>query len=129
MTKSHGPTTILVIEDEAEIRRFISMVLEFEGYRVIQAINGEDGLRLVKNKHIALVLLDLQLPIINGWSILARLQSDPVVSTIPVVIITASDVVSQRDKALNMGAVDYLAKPMSAAILRNTVLRVLRYND
>lgn len=125
MTKRHEKKTILVIEDEAEIRHFISRVLELEGYRPLQAADGEEGLELVKTKYLDAVLLDLQLPGIDGWSVIAELKGDPAVATIPVVILTASDVVSQRDRALSMGAADYLVKPITASTLAETVRRIL----
>jgi DNA-binding response OmpR family regulator len=103
----------------------MSRVLELEGYNVLQAVDGKEGLGLAKRECIALVLLDLKLPKIDGWSVLAKLKGDPAVSKIPVVLITASDVESQRDRALNMGATDYLTKPLGSAILCEIVTRIL----
>ena len=118
--------TILIIEDEAEVRNFASRVLELEGYRVLQAENGDIGLRLVRKSRVALVLLDLRLPGRDGWAVLEQLKDDPKLSSIPVVMFTASAALAQRDKALNMGAIDYLVKPLSAARLKEVVAHSLR---
>ena len=126
MNKIRERKTVLVIEDEAEVRHIISHILELEGYRVLQAEDGDEGLRLAKDNSIALVLLDLRLPGLDGWSVLQELKSEPAVSAIPVVLTTAEDDASQRDRALSMGAADYLPKPLSAANLRESVTRILR---
>ena len=118
--------TVLVIEDEADIRSFASRVLELEGYRVLQAENGDEGLRLVRESRIVLVLLDLRLPDCDGWSVLEQLRSEPELSLIPVVVFTASAALSQKGRALAAGAIDYLVKPLSAAALRKAIARILR---
>jgi len=125
MTKQGEKKTILVVEDEAEIRNFISRVLEFEGYHALEAEDGDEGLRLLRGGNIALVLLDLSLPSRDGWSVIAEMKGEPELSAIPIIVITASAGVSQRGRALSMGAVDYMVKPLSAASLRETVNRIL----
>jgi CheY-like chemotaxis protein len=99
MARKHRTETVLIIEDEADIRTFASRVLELEGYRILQAENGDTGLRLVRETQVALVLLDLQLPERNGWAVLAELKSDAALSAIPVIMFTASAAVAQRDRA------------------------------
>ena len=117
---------ILIIEDEAEVRNFASRVLELEGYRVLRAEDGDEGLRLVREeRRIALVLLDLKLPGDDGWMVLKQLKKEPELSSIPVIVFTASVAEPQRMRASAMGA-DYLAKPLSAASLRKSVARILR---
>ena len=124
--KKRETKTVLIIEDEADIRNFASRVLELEGYRVLQAADGDEGLVLARENRIALILLDLRLPGHDGWVVLTELKSDPALSTIPVVVFTASAEAAQRDRALSMGAADYLVKPLSAASLRESVSRILR---
>ena len=119
--------TVLIIEDEAEVRNFASRVLELEGYRVLQAEDGYEGLRSMREeRRIALVLLDLKLPVDDGWAVLKQLKKEPELSLIPVIVFTASVAEPQRNRALAMGAADYLVKPLSAASLRKSVARVLR---
>jgi len=128
VAKKHEGKTILVIEDEPEVCNFASRVLEFEGYNVLQTEDGDSGLRLVRQNDCALVLLDLRLPGRDGWAVLEEMKADPELHTIPVVVFTASAAISQRERALSMGAADYLIKPVSAASLSKTIARVLDRN-
>ena len=121
MSKGCHKKIVLVIEDEANVRTFASRVLELEGYRVLQAENGDEGFRLVRESQVNLIVLDLKLPGLDGWLVLEQLKNAPELSSIPVVVFTASAAVSQREKALRMGAVDYLVKPVSTARLREAV--------
>jgi len=126
MTRTHETKTILVIEDEAEVRNFTCRVLELEGYRVLQAWDTEEGMRMLRDGQTSLVLLDLTLPRRDGWAVLEQMKSEPGLSSIPVIVFTASAGVSQRDRALSMGAADYLVKPISANGLKDSVAHVLR---
>ncbi len=126
MSKKYQVRTVLVIEDEANIRNFASRVLDLEGYRVLQAENDYEGLRLVRESQIDLILLDLKLPGVDGRLVLEQLKNDPELSSIPVVVFTASAAASQREKALKMGATDYLIKPVGATSLKEAVARSLR---
>ena len=127
MVKKRKIETILIIEDEAEVRNFASRVLELEGYHILQAKDSEMGVMLVKEGPVSLVLLDLRLTEHNGWEVLEQIKSEPGLSEIPVIVFTASAEVSPREKAFEMGATDYLVKPLSAAKLRRTVARALSW--
>ena len=126
MPKKRETKIILVIEDETDVRNFAVRVLELEGYWALQAEDSDTGLRLARENQVALVLLDLRLPGYDGWAVLEELQSDPELSAIPVIVFTASARITQREKAIRMGAADYLIKPLSAARLRKAVARILR---
>jgi CheY-like chemotaxis protein len=125
MAKRRETKRILVIEDEADVLTFASRVLKLEGYPVLQAEDGDEGLRLAREKECALVLLDLRLPTIDGWDVLEQLKNEAELSAIPVVVFTASAAASERERAFSMGAVDYLVKPLSAADLRASIARAL----
>ena len=127
MTKKHKKEVILVIEDETDVRDFASRVLELEGYHVLQAEDGDGGIGIMLENPVALVLLDLHLPERDGWSVLVEMKNKPVLAIIPVVVFTASAGLPQRERALGMGAIDYLVKPLSAASLRKTVARILHH--
>ena len=127
MAKKRKAKTVLIIEDEADVRNFASRVLELEGYHVLRAEDGNKGIGLVRENHVSLVLLDMRLPGRNGWSVLAQVKSEPALSAIPVVVLTASAGIRQQDKAFSMGAADYMVKPLSAASLRETVARILQH--
>ena len=125
MSNKHEAETILVIEDEVDVRNFVSRVLELEGYRTLQAEDGNQGIKIARKNSLALILLDLRLPERDGWSVLAEMKEDAVLSAIPVVVLSASAETAQRERAFSEGAVDYLVKPISAASLRETVTRIL----
>jgi DNA-binding response OmpR family regulator len=125
MTRKSRSKTVLIIEDEADIRNFIARVLELEGYRVLEAGDGTRGMEIIRENTVALVLLDLRLPGPDGWSILREIKRNPELSTIPVVVLTAIAEAIQRKKTLRMGATSYLIKPLSAHSLSRAVASVL----
>ena len=125
MAKTYAIKTVLVIEDEANVRKFACRVLELEGYHVLQAENDEEGMRLMRASQISLVLLDLRLPGHDGWSILEQMKNESALSAIPVIVFTASAGTPQQERAFSMGAADYLVKPLSAANLKKAVTHVL----
>ena len=96
-------------------------MLELEGYRVLQIENGDEGLRLVRESQVDFIVLDLKLPSDDGWVVLQQLKNDPELLSVPVIVFTASAAVSHREKALKMGATDYLVKPVSAGRLSKAV--------
>ncbi len=126
MAKKREAKAILIIEDEADIRSFVSRVLELEGYCTFKAKDSSEGIKMAREMPVALILLDLFLSGHDGWSVLTEMKSEPALSAIPVVVFTASAEISQRERAHDMGAADYLVKPISAAELRETVARILR---
>jgi len=125
MIKSPEDNTVLIIEDDADIRTFARRVIELEGYICLQAETGDEAFRLIREKNVNLVLLDLRLAEENGWLILAQLKSNKETASIPVILFTASFGEQQRASALEMGAADYLVKPLSANVLKDAVARFL----
>lgn len=121
----HPGTTVLIIEDEADIREFVSRVVELEGYRVLKAANGKTGLDLLQEHRVGLILLDLLLPDLDGWTILRNIKTNPAFLHIPVIVLTAIAESKQRDKTIKMGASRYLVKPLSAHSLSVAVTGVL----
>jgi two-component system response regulator AdeR len=124
-TRQGRAKVILIIEDEADIRNFVSRVLELEGYQVLQAGDGKTGMEIIKENSIDLVLLDLRLPELDGWSILRQMKHTPEFSQIPVVALTAIAESGQRRRTLRMGATQYLIKPLSAHSLSKTIADIL----
>jgi CheY-like chemotaxis protein len=117
--------TILIIEDEIEIRNFIARVLELEGYKVLAASDGISGMNIIRDNPVSLVMLDLRLPGLDGWSILREIKRNQESSRIPVVVLTAIAETTQRKRTLRMGAASYLIKPLSAHSLSRAVASVL----
>jgi DNA-binding response OmpR family regulator len=121
----HETLTVLIIEDDTDILNFTSRVLEMEGYQVLRASDGRTGLEIVREKPVSLVLLDLRLPELDGWSVLREMKQDVELARIPVVVLTAIAEPTQRRKTLNMGAIRYLVKPLSVNNLSRAVADTL----
>jgi DNA-binding response OmpR family regulator len=104
------PKTILIIEDDKFLRELMAQKLVKEGYEVSEAVDGEEGIKKVKEENPALVLLDLILPGIDGFEVLTTMKDDPVLSQIPVIILSNLGQRDDVEKGLKLGAVDYLIK-------------------
>lgn len=104
------PKTILIIEDDRFLRELIVRKLLGEGFNVCEAIDGENGLKKVREEKPDLVLLDLILPGIDGFEVLTRIKQDSALSLIPVMILSNLGQKEEVDKGLNLGAIDYLVK-------------------
>src|SRR5437868_1384193 len=118
--------TILVVDDELNIAELIELYLTREGFRVVKAATGEDGVRAVAEHRPRLVVLDVGLPDIDGLEVCRRLRRT---STIPVIFLTARDGEVDRVLGLELGADDYVTKPFSPAELVARVKAVLRRAD
>ncbi len=118
--------TIVVVDDEPNIADLVDLYLRREGYRVVKAATGADGLRAVADHRPRLVVLDVGLPDIDGLEVCRRLRAG---STIPVIFLTARDMEIDRVLGLELGADDYVTKPFSPAELVARVKAVLRRSD
>jgi DNA-binding response OmpR family regulator len=124
MKNSQKRNTILIVDDDPDVRRFASRLLELEGYQVMQAATEKETFQLLRDNDISLVLLDIKLAENNGWMILKKIKEDKKTASIPVMAFTASFGEQQRHRAIAMGAADYLVKPLSARVLKEAVGRV-----
>lgn len=114
---------ILVIEDEGKIRRFIRANLQVSNYTVITACDGEEGLNLYEQHLPDLILLDLMLPTVDGFSLLSKIRD---YSSVPIIIITAKGSSTDVIKGLELGADDYVIKPFDVNELLARIRAVLR---
>ena len=114
-----GGDTVLVIDDDDNAREILARGLAKEGFRVLRAASGEEGLKVAREQHPDVITLDILMPGMDGWAVLKVLKSDPKVAEIPVVLITMVD---GRDMGKALGAADYLPKPIDrerlSAVLR-----------
>ncbi len=101
---------ILIIEDDKFLRELIVKKLVKEGYEISEAVDGEEGVKKVKEEKPDLVLLDLILPGIDGFEVLSRTKEDPALSQIPVIILSNLGQKEDVERGLGLGAVDYLIK-------------------
>jgi two-component system cell cycle response regulator DivK len=116
---------ILVVEDNDKNRKLVRDVLTAKGYRLLEAETGEEGLRLANEQRPELVLMDIQLPGIDGIETLRRLRADAATATIPVVAVTASAMTQDRQKILAAGFDAYQSKPLSIRPFLELVREVL----
>ncbi|MET0594658.1 MAG: response regulator [Polyangiaceae bacterium] len=107
-----SPGNILIVEDDDDIREALTQILELEGYVVREAVNGREALELTaKGPTPDLILLDLMMPVMDGWQFRAEQLKDPVLSKVPVVVISADAGV--HEKVTTFGAAAVLPKPIS----------------
>lgn len=116
---------ILVAEDRPASLELIRTVLESAGYEVIDAMDGQDALYKAGANSVDLVLLDLQMPKIDGFGVVRQLRNDPKFDNIPIVALTASAMQGDRERALGAGFSSYIAKPINLAALRSEIERLL----
>jgi DNA-binding response OmpR family regulator len=116
-------STILLVDDEDAVRRLLTFPLEREGYSVVQAVDGEEALRLFGERSVDLVVLDLMLPKLDGLEVCKRLRAT---STVPIIMLTARDDELDKVIGLELGADDYITKPFSIREFRSRVRALLR---
>ena len=121
--ESTAPQVILVVDDEARMRRFIRMNLELEGYQVVEAENGIEALDQIRKYTPDLVIMDVMMPEMDGFETLGMLRE---ISTVPVVLLTVRSEEEDITRGLNLGADDYITKPFSPRELNSRVAAVLR---
>jgi CheY-like chemotaxis protein len=105
-------TTILIVEDNEMNRDMLSRRLERKGYKVLIAVDGEQGVAVARANAPDLVLMDMSLPVVDGWEATRRLKADDRLKHIPVIALTAHAMANDRDKAMEAGCDDYDTKPI-----------------
>lgn len=105
------PVTVLMIDDESNARKMAKLLLEREGFRVVTAANGEEGLILAKVEQPSVILLDLMMPKMNGHETLRRLRDDQDTNHIPVIMVTAKGTEHDIATSFRLGAVFHIEKP------------------
>ncbi len=117
---------ILIIDDEKDLVKLVKEILELEDFEVSDAYDGEEGLRKAISEMPDLILLDIKMPGLNGFQVLERLKTDKTISHIPVVMLTTSVLRQDRDKAFDLGAVDYVIKSLAGFELGERIRKILR---
>ena len=109
---------ILVVDDDATVRELVERHLERAGFAVVTARGGQEGLRLVRELRPAAVTLDIMMPDLDGWTVLAAIKGDPALAAIPVVLMS---IVDEKNRGYALGAADYLVKPVDRTKLVETL--------
>src|SRR6476659_8300933 len=126
--KRRAPTAmskVLLVEDNEMNRDMLSRRLVRRGYEVVIAVDGESGLALAGSEAPDLILMDMSLPVLDGWEATRRLKAAPATQRIPVIALTAHAMSSDRDKALEAGCDDYDTKPVELPRLLETIEALL----
>jgi two-component system, cell cycle response regulator DivK len=105
-------TRILLVEDHEEIWDFLSRRLKRRGYDVVIATDGQQGVDKARLDHPDIILLDMNLPVMDGWTAAGEIKKDPGTSKVPIIALTAHAMSGDRDKAIAAGCDDYHAKPV-----------------
>jgi DNA-binding response OmpR family regulator len=116
-------STILLADDEDSVQKLLTYPLERDGFRVVQARDGEQAIRLFGDEHVDLVVLDLMLPKVDGLEVCKRLRAD---SNVPIIMLTARGEELDKVLGLELGADDYITKPFSIREFRSRVRALLR---
>ena len=103
------PKKILIVEDEANIRELLRLYLEREGYTVLEAENGVEGIKKWKSDKPDMLLLDVMMPVMDGWEVCREIRAE---SDVPIIMLTAKGETADRVSGLEMGADDYIVKPL-----------------
>ena len=104
------PKKILIVEDEANIRELLRLYLEREGYTVLEAENGVEGIKKWKSDKPDMLLLDVMMPVMDGWEVCREIRAE---SDVPIIMLTAKGETADRVSGLEMGADDYIVKPIT----------------
>ena len=116
---------ILLVEDNEMNRDMLSRRLERRGYQVIIAVDGEEGSRLAYLERPDLILMDMSLPVLDGWEVTRQLKAAPQTRSIPIIALTAHAMAGDREKALEAGCDDYDTKPVEMSRLLTKIQLLL----
>lgn len=117
---------VLIIDDDNRNIFALTAVLKSKGYHCLSAIGGEEGLQLLEEeKNIAVVLMDMMMPGMDGYEAMAKMSEDPELKNIPVIAVTAQAMVGDRERCLDAGAVGYVSKPINIDNLTELLIKYI----
>ena len=119
------PASILIVDDYEDNRQMMRKLLEMIGYRVLEADNGLDAVRLTQQERPSLVIMDLGLPLLGGIEAAKMIHETPATSEIPIIILSAYDAAIAQDDAIASGCSGYLTKPVDYVSLEKTIRTLL----
>jgi len=116
---------LLIAEDDPASRELLREILETQGYQVIEVEDGQTALRRIEEESPDLVLLDIQMPKLDGLAVVRRLRQNPRLTSLPVIAVTSYAMRRDREKALDAGCDTYLTKPIDVVAMRKAVEQLL----
>jgi len=123
---NHDVVKVLLVEDTEDNRQMMRRLLEMSGYRVVEAINGVEAVKLASEEKPGIILMDLSLPLIDGLTATRRIRSLPGLSKVPIVAVSAHDTADFHSEALAAGCNAYVTKPIDYPELEEVVNRLLQ---
>ena len=123
---SHDVVKVLLVEDTEDNRQMMRRLLEMSGYRVVEAINGVEAVKLASEEKPGIILMDLSLPLIDGLTATRRIRSLPGLSKVPIIAVSAHDTADFHSEALAAGCNAYVTKPIDYSELEEVVNRLLQ---
>jgi two-component system cell cycle response regulator DivK len=126
MNAQEGTPVILYIEDDFTNRLLVRRILEAEGYQVLEAENGLQGLEMARDARPALILVDISMPDMDGYQVTGRLRTMPEVGDVPIVALTANVMKGDRERALEAGCSGYIQKPLDVDRLPDQIASFLQ---
>ena len=123
---SHDVVKVLLVEDTEDNRQMMRRLLEMSGYRVVEAINGVEAVKLASEEKPRIILMDLSLPLIDGLTATRRIRGLPGLSKVPIVAVSAHDTADFHSEALAAGCNAYVTKPIDYPELEEVVNRLLQ---
>lgn len=114
---------ILLIDDEIRMLQLLTLYLEHQGFNCVSANSGEQGIKYLQNNKVDLILLDIMMPVLDGWETAKEIRK---ISQVPIIMLTARDTSKDMVKGLNIGADDYITKPFDEEILIARINAMLR---
>jgi CheY-like chemotaxis protein len=121
--------TIMIVEDDADSRFMMRTLLEMKGYRVMEAQNGEEAIAAAEAERPGLILMDLQLPRLNGFAVTRHVRQHELLRETPIIIISGHEPTQHRKLALAAGCNEYLHKPIDFNLLEETLCRLLPVDE
>ncbi len=119
------PAVILLVEDNDDNQAIYHAFLEHRGHTVLQALDGAEGVRLAREHLPAVIVMDISMPVLDGYAATRLLKADPATSHIPVIALTAHAMIEDRQKARDAGCDSYLPKPAEPRVLAAEIDRIL----
>jgi DNA-binding response OmpR family regulator len=116
---------ILIVDDDVEVQHVLKRAAAAAGYELVQAFNGSEGLALATKGKFDLIVLDIEMPALDGRDVLSRLRQNPSTATVPVLVYSGRNQVTDRRVIYELGADDHIDKPFSAALLMAKIRRMI----
>ena len=126
---SQALVKVLLVEDTEDNRQMMKRLLEMSGYQVLEAVNGEEAVKLASQEQPQIILMDLSLPLIDGLTATRRIRNSPGMSKVPIVAVSAHDSADFHSEALAAGCNAYITKPIDYPELEQIVSRLLSNDE